>query len=60
MITLGRYFGDTLNRRAQLYFYEQFYRVRIRNELGSHFVASFQNREDAEKYAQKYVSGQPQ
>ena len=41
MKILSEYFGDEIDRHAEIYFDENFYKVRVRNELGSYFVAFF-------------------
>ena len=48
MKILNQYFGQDLDRYAEIYFDENFYKVRARNECGTHFVAFFERVDDAE------------
>jgi len=58
MKILNEYYGTDVDREAQVYFDEKFFKVRIRNETGSYFVAFFNSLEDAENYAKNYVLGE--
>ncbi len=58
MKILNEYYGTDIDREAQMYFDEKFFKVRIRNETGSYFVAFFNSLEDAENYAKNYVLGE--
>jgi hypothetical protein len=58
MKILNEYYGTDIDREAQVYFDEKFFKVRIRNETGSYFVAFFNSLEDAENYAKNYVLGE--
>jgi len=58
MKILNEYYGTDVDRKAQVYFDEKFFKVRIRNETGSYFVAFFNSLEDAENYAKNYVLGE--
>jgi hypothetical protein len=58
MKILSEYFGDEIDRHAEIYFDENSYKVRVRNELGSYFVAFFNNIDEAENFAENYVRGE--
>ena len=58
MKILNEYYGTDVDREAHIYLDEKFFKVRIRNETGSYFVAFFNNLEDAENYAKNYVLGE--
>ena len=58
MKILSQYFGQDLDRQAEIYFDENFYKVRARNEFGSYFVAFFNNVDEAENFAENYVLGE--
>jgi len=58
MKILNEYYGTDVDREAHIYLDEKFFKVRIRNETGSWFVAFFNSLEDAENYAKNYVLGE--
>lgn len=58
MKTLSEYYGTDIDREAHLYLDENFFKVRIRNETGSWFVAFFKTQDEAENYAENYVLGE--
>jgi hypothetical protein len=58
MKILSQYFGQDLDRQAEIYFDENFYKVRARNECGTYFVAFFNSTDDAENFAENYVMGE--
>jgi len=58
MKILNEYYGTDVDREAHIYLDEKFFKVRIRNETGSYFVAFFNSLEDAENYAKNYVLGE--
>lgn len=58
MKILSEYYGKDIDREAQVYFDEKFFKARIRNETGSYFVAFFNSLQDAENYAENYVLGE--
>ena len=58
MKILNQYFGQDLDRYAEIYFDENFYKVRARNDCGTHFVAFFERVDDAENFAENYVLGE--
>ena len=58
MKILNEYYGTDVDREAQVYFDEKFFKVRVRNETGSYFVAFFNNIDDAENFAENYVLGE--
>ena len=55
MKILSEYYGKDIDRKAQVYLEENFYKVRVRNETGSYFVAGFNNLDEAENFAENYV-----
>jgi len=58
MKILSEYYGQDINRYAEIFFDENFYKVRARNEFGSYFVAFFNNVDEAENFAENYVLGE--
>ena len=58
MKTLNQYYGKNLDREAHIYLDEKFFKVRIRNETGSYFVAFFNSINEAENFAEHYVNGE--
>jgi hypothetical protein len=58
MKILSEYYGTDIDREAQVYLDEKFYKVRMRNETGSYFVAFFKTQDEAENYAENYVLGE--
>ena len=58
MKILSEYYGKDIDREAHIYLDEKFYKVRVRNELGSYFVAFFNNVQEAENFAENYVLGE--
>ena len=58
MKILSEHYGTDIDREAQVYFDEKFFKARMRNETGSYFVAFFDSLEDAENYAENYVLGE--
>jgi hypothetical protein len=58
MKILNEYYGTDVDREAQVYFDEKFYKVRMRNEFGSYFVAFFNSIDEAENFAENYVLGE--
>ena len=55
---LSEYYGTDIDREAHVHFDENFFKVRIRNETGSYFVAFFNNVQEAENFAEKYILGE--
>jgi len=55
MKILSEYYGTDKDREAHIYLDENFFKVRIRNELGSYFVAFFKTQDEAENYAESWV-----
>jgi hypothetical protein len=55
MKILSEYYGTNIDREAHVYLDENFFKVRMRNDTGSWFVAFFNNLEEAENYAENYV-----
>ena len=58
MKILSEYYGTDIDREAHLYLDENFFKVRVRNETGSWFVAFFKTQDEAENYAENYVLGE--
>jgi hypothetical protein len=58
MKTLSEYYGKDIDREAHIYLDENFYKVRMRNETGSYFVAFFKTQDEAQNYAENYVLGE--
>ena len=58
MKILSEYYGTDVDREAHLYLDEKFFKVRVRNEMGSYFVAFFNNVQEAENFAENYVLGE--
>lgn len=58
MKTLNQYYGKDIDREAHIYLDEKFFKVRMRNELGTWFVAFFNNINEAENFAEHYVLGE--
>ena len=58
MKILSEYYGTDIDREAHLYLDENYFKVRVRNETGSWFVAFFKTQDEAENYAENYVLGE--
>jgi hypothetical protein len=58
MKILNQYYGKNIDREAHIYLDEKFYKVRMRNETGTWFVAFFKSQDEAENYAENYVVGE--
>ena len=58
MKILSEYYGKDIDREAHVYLDEKFYKVRMRNETGSYFVAFFNSIGEAENFAENYVLGE--
>jgi len=58
MKILSEYYGKDRDREAHIYLDEKFYKVRMRNETGSYFVAFFKTQDEAQNYAENYVLGE--
>ena len=58
MKIISEHYGTDIDRHAQVYLEENFYKVRLRNETGSYFVAFFKTQDDAQNYAENYVLGE--
>jgi hypothetical protein len=58
MKTLNEYYGKDIDREAHVYLDEKFYKVRMRNDLGTYFVAFFNTQDEAEIFAEHYVNGE--
>ena len=58
MKTLNQYYGKDIDREAHIYLDENFFKVRMRNELGTYFVAFFKTQDEAENFAEHYVLGE--
>jgi hypothetical protein len=58
MKILNEYYGKNMDREAHIYLDEKFYKVRMRNETGTWFVAFFKTQDEAENYAENYVVGE--
>lgn len=57
MKILSEYYGTDIDREAYVYLDEKFYKVRMRNSMGSYFVAFFKTLQEAEIFAENYVLG---
>ena len=55
MKILKEYYGTNIDRESHVYLDEKFYKVRVRNECGSYFVAFFNNVQEAENFAESWV-----
>ena len=60
MKIINEYYGKNIDREAHIYLDEKFYKVRMRNETGTWFVAFFKTQDEAENYAENYVLGETQ
>ena len=58
MTIINEYYGKNIDREAHIYLDEKFFKVRMRNELGTYFVAFFKSQQEAENYAENYVLGE--
>ena len=58
MKIINEYYGKNIDREAHIYLDEKFYKVRMRNETGTWFVAFFKTQDEAENYAENYVVGE--
>ena len=58
MKILSEHYGKDIDREAHVYLDEKFYKVRVRNETGSYFVAFFNSMDEAENFAENYVLGE--
>ena len=58
MKILSEYYGTDIDREAHLYLDENYFKVRVRNETGTWFVAFFKTQDEAENYAENYVLGE--
>ena len=58
MKILSEYYGTDIDREAHLYLDENYFKIRVRNETGSWFVAFFKTQDEAENYAENYVLGE--
>ena len=58
MKILSEYYGTDIDREAHVFFDENFFKVRMRNETGSYFVAFFKSLQEAENFAENYVLGE--
>jgi len=58
MKILSEYYGKDIDREAHIYLDEKFFKVRMRNELGTWFVVFFKSQDEAENYAEHYVNGE--
>ena len=58
MKIISEYFGKDIDREAHVYLDEKFYKVRMRNDLGTYFVAFFKTQDEAEIFAEHYVNGE--
>jgi hypothetical protein len=58
MKILSEYYGTDIDREAHLYLDENYFKVRVRNETGSWFVAFFKTQDEAEIFAENYVLGE--
>jgi hypothetical protein len=57
MKILSEHYGTDIDREAYVYLDEKFYKVRMRNSMGSYFVAFFKTLQEAEIFAENYVLG---
>ena len=55
MKILSEYYGKDVDREAHIYLDEKFFKVRMRNETGTWFVAFFKSQDEAENFAEHYV-----
>ena len=58
MKILSEHYGKDIDREAHVYLDEKFYKVRVRNETGSYFVAFFNSLQEAENFAEHYILGE--
>ena len=58
MKILSEYYGTDIDREAHVYLDENFFKVRVRNEAGSWFVAFFNSIDEAENFSENYVLGE--
>ena len=58
MKILNQYYGKTIDREAHVYLDEKFFKVRMRNETGTWFVAFFKTQDEAEIFAEHYINGE--
>ena len=58
MKILSEYYGTDVDREAHVYLDENYFKVRVRHETGSWFVAFFKTQDEAENYAENYVLGE--
>ena len=58
MKILSEYYGKDIDRESHVYLDEKFYKVRMRNDLGTYFVAFFKTQDEAEIFAEHYVNGE--
>lgn len=58
MKIISEHYGTDIDREAHVYLDEKFYKVRVRNQTGSWFVAFFNSIEEAENFAENYVLGE--
>ena len=58
MKIINEYYGKNIDREAHIYLDEKFFKVRMRNETGTWFVAFFKTQDEAENYAEHYVNGE--
>jgi hypothetical protein len=58
MKILSEYYGKDIDREAHIYLDEKFFKVRMRNETGTWFVAFFKSQDEAENFAEHYVNGE--
>jgi hypothetical protein len=58
MKIISEHYGKDIDREAHVYLEEKFYKVRVRNETGSYFVAFFNSIDEAENFAENYVLGE--
>ncbi len=58
MKIINEYYGKNIDREAHIYLDEKFFKVRMRNETGTWFVAFFKTQDEAQNYAENYVVGE--
>jgi hypothetical protein len=58
MKLLSEYYGSDFDKEAHVHKDGQNFIVRMRNDLGSYFVATFNSLDDAENFAENYVRGE--
>ena len=58
MKILSEYYGKDIDREAHIYLDEKFFKVRMRNQTGTWFVAFFKSQDEAENFAEHYVNGE--